>query len=118
GACPKGCLPPSPCSASSSLQSFSASRDDSKAQKPKVRPQKDKTSTLANQVGQWIERQCEAVNSKQQAGGTVPCACGQLDRTGIRTRRRRSNAAFRREGEPSGDHAPRNYRQRVWPAYE
>src|SRR6266478_4869881 len=36
GACSKDCLPPSPCSTSSSLRSFNASRDDSKAKKPKI----------------------------------------------------------------------------------
>src|SRR6266436_7069920 len=36
GACSKDCLPPSPCSTSSSLPSFNASRDDSKAKKPKI----------------------------------------------------------------------------------
>src|SRR6267378_903236 len=36
GACSKDCLPPSPCSTSSSLRSFNASRNDSKAKKPKI----------------------------------------------------------------------------------
>src|SRR6266853_2730549 len=36
GACSKDCLPPSPCSTSSSLRSFNASRDDSKAKKQKI----------------------------------------------------------------------------------
>jgi len=36
GAYSKNYLPPSPCSTSSSLRSFSASRDDSKAKKPKI----------------------------------------------------------------------------------